>query len=351
MKKIFVILAVLMLFFGCINLNGDKPTNKTIKNGTTQPPDKNTTTQPPKNVSIIIGPQQNVSVTTNQTAQNQTIVVPVVKGMNYTEQPNAQMVIYFIPVGDVSPGLQGEAIYIKKGNLDILIDAGPKEKVAAVVKRINGTKADDVDLLISTTADGRRFGGIPTILDTFKVEEFWWTGKDFGNVSYKKVINHVNSYDIETKTIARGFSKTINGMKIDVLNPQTPEFSDVNNDAAVIRIVDRDFSILFTSNIQTGARDAITSEQSSLIKNVKVLDAPYYGLGAGTSGIQLFLTKVNPEHVIICGSSDDSQPQGGSRDAFKNIMKTKKINYTENYVNGTVVLNTDGKIYTVQYIP
>ena len=349
MKKIFVIMAVLLVFFGCINLNGDPPVNTTPTNGTVQPPIQNTT--PPKNVTIIIGAQQNVSVTTNQTVGNQTIIVPVIKGMNYSEQPDASMVIYFIPVGGVSPGLQGESIYIKKGNVDILIDAGPKENIASVIKRINQTNADDIDLIISTTADRRRFGGIPTVLDTFKVEEFWWTGKDFGNASYKSVINQVNSYDIETKVIGRGFSKTINGMKIDVLNPQTPEFKDVNNDAAVIRIADRDFSILFTSNIQTGARDAITSEQSSLIKNVKILDAPYYGLGAGTSGIQLFLTQVNPEHIIICGSSDDSQQQGGSRDAFKNLMATKKMNYTENYVNGTVALNTDGYNYSVMYLP
>jgi competence protein ComEC len=351
MKNILIVLAGLLLFFGCIDLGGEIQPPQNLSNGTT-PPAINTTTTPTQNVSIIIGPQQNVSITTNQTEQNQTPVEPVTPGMNYSVQTNAPLVVYFIPVGQTWPeSLQGEAIYIKKGDIDILIDAGPMETVSRIENRLRNANADDIDLIISTAADKRRYGGIPNLLERFKVEEFWWTGNDFGNTSYKNVIEKINEKNVYTRIIVNGFSTTMNGIKIEVLNPRTLTFSDVNNDAAVIRIDDREFSMFITSNIQTGAREAIVSEQKNRIKNVTVLVAPYYGLGVGTSGIQLFLSEMNPKQVIICGNSDDSQTQGGSRDAFKNLMNGKKIPYTENYVNGTVAVNSNGYIYSVQYIP
>jgi beta-lactamase superfamily II metal-dependent hydrolase len=109
--------------------------------------------------------------------------------------------------------------------------------------------------------------------------------------------------------------------------------------------------MLFTSNIQTGARDKLLNEQLDKLTNATVMTAPYYGLGSGTSNIQLFLTKTKPNEIVICGSSDDSEAQGGSRSAFKNLLVLYNIPYTETYVNGTVRILYDGNSYVINAVP
>jgi len=118
----------------------------------------------------------------------------------------------------------------------------------------------------------------------------------------------------------------------------------------VIRVTERNFSMLITSNIQKGAQDKLVNEQPSKTK-VDVMSAPYYGVGSGTSGIGIFLITAEPDHMVISGSSDDSPENGGSREPFIRLMDQYGIEYYENYKGGTVRISNDGLNYSVGYVP
>lgn len=325
MKLVFAVIG-LMLLFGCIGGEQPNPTQNESKNIT-----------PP--VKIIVGEQQNQTGTKNLTeetpSENQT------KGADYFYNPDQIFGIFFMDIAE--NGSQTDAILVKKGDLDILIDAGSKEKGGKVVDFLHAHGVDDIEVLISTSADPQRYGGIEAVAENFGIEEFWWSG-DGSNSEYVKIVEQMGE---KARIVKDGFSTNLNGMKFDLINPPQKPFGDFNNDAIVTRITDRNFSILLTSGIQTGAQGLLTNQKANQIKN-QIITAPYYGVGAGTSNIGIFLITAKPQVMIITGSSDDSAKNGGSREPYKKLMKQYGIKWYETYVNGTIRVSSDGMTYDIQ---
>ena len=334
MRLVFGIIA-LMLFFGC--LGGEQPANQT--NQTNQ---SNQTKPPP--VTIIVGNQSNQTTTENTTDEPPAPPPTVNPEIEYEYDPAQQMGIFFFDVGTSS--VHGSSILIRKGDLDILFDAGPSEMGPEVVDKLVDRGVDDIDILVSTSADPRRYGGINAVAEHFAIEEFWWSGDTFDDPDYRAAVESVSAKVKSEKVIVRGFSAELNGINFTALNPPSTKFDDINNDAIVMRVVDRNFSILLLSNAQKGAHQKLLNEQGSLIK-AKVIEAPYYGTGEGTRDIALFLITAKPEWAIIEGSPDDSASNGGDRDPFFELLDQCNIQREETYDNGTVRVTTDGTDYTV----
>lgn len=336
MKKIIIITILIgLMFFGCLGI-GETPQPNPVNNSG---PD------PKPHVNITIKPQQNQTVNPpNQTNSTQNQTTTSTQEIDYIEDKSQNLGIYFIDVGGI--GLHGNAVLIKKGDFDMLIDSGSKEKESKVVDFLRSKNVDDIDVLVSTSADARNYGGFEHVINNYRVEQFWYSGKG-NNQEYNLIVDKVSNVSKKSVIVSRSFSKELNGINFKVLNPflQQP-FNDVNNDAIVLRVEDRTFSALLTSNIQTGAQGNLINEQKQEIK-ADVMQAPYYGVGSGTGQIGLFLLGVNPKSVIIDGSSDESAQNGGSRDPFRRYMRQYNISWYETYANGSVRVIYDGNSYNI----
>jgi competence protein ComEC len=335
MRLILGLIAMLMLF-GCVigeePLNGENVTN-----------DSNETPSP---VTIIVEEQENQTIEQNFTEEDDgPLIEDSTTELEYEYTPEENVGVYFIYVG--GPGLHGDAILIKKGDFDMLVDAGPQENAGKVVDFLNSRDVDDIEVLVSTNADPRHYGGLDLIADNFDIEHVWWSGDTFGDQEYAAVVDCLEDDSKLVTEVEKGFVMDLNGMTVEVLNPPTGRFEDVNNDAIVTRITDRNFSLLLTSGIQSGAQGKLANEQPGKIKS-HVIQAPYYGVGAGTSGIGIFLITADPDDMVISGSADDSPENGGSREPYKRLMNQYDIAWCENYVNGTIRITTDGQSYAIQ---
>jgi len=346
MRNLLVLALVLSLLAlpGCLN-----PPETPGQNATPQP----NATPPAGNVSnitVIITPQENLTIIQNYTPPPPP---PESTELNYTFEPDAPLAAYFIYVGDMQNKLQGDAILIRKGDLEVLVDAGPAQTSNRVLDFLNRRGVDDIDVLISTNADPSHYGGIPAVMSAYRVEEYWWSGKDFGDPEYNAMGTSPSNVAGKVKTvrtIGRGFSMSLNGMTFTALNPKDPPFNNVDNDAIVLRVQDRNFSIVLLSGVEFGAQNEMLNNQKDLLK-ADVMQAPHYGLGSGTSGIGNFLKTLMPGTVVVSGGPDDSALSGGSRQPFRQTMTDYGIPYYENYRNGTVRVVSDGKTYSAGYFP
>jgi competence protein ComEC len=335
--RIVIGLLALLLIFGCIE--DRPPANITPQDNVTRPPP----------VTIVIEDQQ------NQTTED--VIIPEDEPeVNDTEDPSildfeieegAPAGIFFINVGDKFN--HGNSVLIKKGDLDILIDAGSKEKGNVVVDFLNSRSVDDIEVLVSTNPDPRNYGGLETVIDNFAIEQFWWSGEAYGDSKYIQLADKISGKAKMTTLVEDGFSKEIGGIKIEALNPPVERFDDVNNDAIVFKVTDGNVTILLLSGIQKGAVQKLTNEKKKEIK-CDIMMAPYYGTGEGTRDIGLFLLAADPDYVIMTGSSDDSAENGGSREPFERLMTQYKIDWLETYVNGTLRVTTDGSEYAIQNV-
>ncbi|MBI5046328.1 MBL fold metallo-hydrolase [Candidatus Micrarchaeota archaeon] len=343
MKSIIILLACSILLFGCIIGGGENnQTNQTPSDNNTvqnQTPAKNTT------VTVIINPQKNQTIEQNVTVnESQPPVQPPSKNITYDYEPSKPMVVYFIDIGEPA---HGNAILIKKGDLDVLVDGGPGVNAGKVVDFLRSRGVDDIDLMISSNPDPRNYGGLDSVADQYKVENFWWNGEQLNDNNYATLVNKMKGITKDTKIVGEEDLIELNGITFEVLNPsKTTPTNDVNNDGIVLRVSEGNFSMLLTSGIQTGTQGRLLSAVPEKV-TADVMLAPYYGVGAGTSNMARWLSKAAPKTMIITGSADESPPNGGSRDPFKRLMKEYKVAWYETYINGTIRVTTDGTSYGV----
>ncbi|MFA6531103.1 MAG: MBL fold metallo-hydrolase [Candidatus Micrarchaeia archaeon] len=343
MKKLLVLAVVLFLFFGCINfdfLGGQKDgSTVTVTNGSQT------------GTSLVITSKTNYSTLNNDTNSNGKLNGSV--GFRYVQTPDAMAVVYFIPVADESN--QGDAIFIKKGDVDILIDAGPDTDGGKVIDFLKSKKVDDIEILVSTHPDPEHYGGIRAVAEKYGIEQFWWVGNSFGNTNYDKLISDLKARGVDVKIVSRDSTTSINGMNLRILNPPSTAVSAegdadaMDNNAVAIKLLDRNFCLMFTSDILYEAQTQI-----GLLPDIQcnILQMPYHGLGIGTSNIAMMLIKVQPKDAIVSGGVTDFHSQGGqqnSRISMFELLRIKDINSYVNYEKGAVKVVSDGKTYAISY--
>lgn len=265
-----------------------------------------------------------------------------VPAANYTSTPSSDLRVYFFNVG--YGDIQGDAILIKKGDLDILVDAGPVEKQQSLVTMLLEKGVDDFELVVSTNDDPEHTGGLQYVSTKFKFGELW--RPEEGSENYTAYLNglHAESYRI----VGAGDSETLNGVKLTVLNPIKGEdrFFDVNNDGVVLKVEDRGSCILLTGDI-LGSQRYVADASGPC----DIVQWPNHGMSEGLTEINYFMDKTQPVLIVISGSATDwtNSRQSLINAAFlgNNESVVRNITVLENYLGKDVSVIWDGEMYNV----
>lgn len=288
----------------------------------------------------------------NTTIENQTIP-------DYKFEPNKTLFIFFINVSyirdwtaNATNERQGEAILVKKGDADILIDTGPAEMSDQLINFLRNKGVDDIELLVSTHARPENYGGMSALLGNITVEQFMWNGDTGGDAAYAAAVQKAKN--MSRKTIESSYLSTISidGIDFTTMNPKdgANRFASIDNDGIVLKITDRNFCIMATGDVAYGAQTGMAN--SGLDLSCNVLQIPDYGLGGGTSNIDVFLLKVAPQAAIITGSYFDPAKE---RYTIEEKLRLKGIQYYETFntsnksnpVTNIVRVTTDGYNYSI----
>ena len=309
---------VLLLIFGCAGPS--TPPAGNVTNGTGN-----------QNQSghLVIGEGQGTVVT--QGGDNDTI-----PATQYANDPNADLHVYFFNVG--SGDIQGDAILIKKGDVDILVDAGPEQKERDLVNGFLEAGVDDFELVVSTNDDPEHTGGLQYVSSRFKFGEVW--RPEEGSDAYAAYLNGLGAESV--KTVGVGDSATLNGITLTVLNPiKGPgRFFDVNNDAVVLKVEDRGLCILLTSDI-LGAQQPV----GQLSGPCQIVQWPNHGMSEGLTEISSFMDQTKPEVIVISGSATDWTNSRQSLMGAAHLGAERNITVLENYLGKDVKITWDGMRY------
>ncbi|MBN2478098.1 MBL fold metallo-hydrolase [Candidatus Micrarchaeota archaeon] len=342
MRRIFVLIVFGLLLFGCINLGGEEPAPATPYEPAEETGGVDET--PAETGTVVeIGETQETSVVQEPSGETAETQLPQGETKGYIYEPNADMYIYFINVG--TSEIQGDAILVEKGDFHMLVDAGPEESSSQLVKFLS-SRVDDIDVLVSTHDDPEHYGGMSAVLDNYAVEEFWYSGNTFTE-DYKDLISKIENKNIPVKIIDSTDSFDLNGINIQIFNPPAEgSFESADVDAVAMKLTDRAFSILLTSDIMPGSQQKMLNEFPDEIK-CKVFQVPWHGLGRGNTQISLVLSKVNPESAVMSGSSADPE---NNRYTVTEQLNIKKIPTYNNFEGTALRVGTDGVVYSIDTV-
>ncbi|MFH2106391.1 MAG: hypothetical protein ABII22_03965 [Candidatus Micrarchaeota archaeon] len=282
-----------------------------------------------------------VDVTKITTKENATVVIPKTEG-NKTLQASDVLKIYFIEVNDDET--EGDAILINQGEFNMLVDTGPESGSQKLIAYLKGKGVERLDALVITINDKNQYGGISALTKEFKITDLWTFAMRSASSDYNSVINSITADRVVY--LARGITKSYGDLEIEVLNPTMENSNpDLKLNAAVLKLTYKSMCILLTSELNAGGQRDLLNRFDI---QCPVLQIPDHGLGDSNRQAFLFIRAVKPQYAIISGGPSSLKDEEG-RGPIRQILSQDNVTLLENYMGGTVVIETNGVEYSVRY--
>lgn len=231
--------------------------------------------------------------------------------------------VTYLSVGD------GDCAYVEGNNFNMVIDTGypTYESKLADILRLKNVKR--IDVLIISHGDEDHIGNTLEVMKSFDVGVIIAPKSDkvdfTKNYTYNEIIDFAKQKNIEVKYAECGdeFLFNDNNIILRVIAPME-QFSDINNNSLVIKLLYRDSSYLFTGDIEIKAQKSLLENGAELAADV--VKVPHHG--RASSFCEEFMQSVNADIAVIsCGSTE------------KFYVSHKLLKFLEN--NNVCVYRTD----------
>ena len=204
---------------------------------------------------------------------------------------NPTLKIYFIDVG------QGDStLIVTPKNKKILIDGG-EGKTNVLFQYLLDRRINKIDYIIISHFDSDHCNGLIEIIEKMRVENIVMSKQSKESEEYKKILEIIKQKNIKVSSV-KAEDKIIieKNLYTKILNPaEKIEFQDLNNNAIVAKLVYKDFSILFTGDIEK-AEENLAKKYKNELKST-ILKVAHHGSKTSTS--EEFLKYVEPQIALI----------------------------------------------------
>lgn len=249
-----------------------------------------------------------------------------------------EMKVHFIDVD------QGDSTFIELPNGEaMLIDAGETDQADKVVTYIYTQGYDTIDYVVATHAHSDHIGGLPVVLDSFNIGNFYMTSAVATTSIYENMLNAVDESGAAVHDVMAGdviYNEA--NLLIEVVAPKEIDYDEQNNNSVVIKLTYGDDKFLFTG-------DAEKSEEDGIWTNIKcdVLKVGHHGSDSSSSSN--FLKKVEPSYAVIsCGLHNS---YGHPTDDVLKRLDDRNIDVYRTDLQGTIVFTSNGSNISVNVNP
>lgn len=245
--------------------------------------------------------------------------------------------VAFLDVG------QGDAIYIEAPNKkQILIDGGKDSKLIYSLSKVMPFADRSLDLVIITHRDMDHIGGLPMLLDGYKVGKVIDNGIK-GETELSKSIDEKIQKKLIPKEIAKNDMRIMIDEKrniyIDILYPNRDISEIDSNDGSVVaKLVYGNNSFLFTGDAGIYAENLIMWEEKEKDLNIDVLKLGHHGSKSASS--LLWLEKTSPVLSIISAGKNNSY--GHPHKEVIERLQELNIPFLSTVEMGTILVKSDG---------
>lgn len=215
-------------------------------------------------------------------------------GAPLTDQTEA----HFIDVG------QGDATLLLSGGEAVLIDAGEAgagETVAAYLQNL-GVKR--LLAVVATHPHADHIGGLPAVLDSLEVENFYMGGDVTNTQTYGNLLDTLERHSLRPIVPAPGDTLSFSsGAELTFLGPYDDVPDDNLNDRSLLCLFRAgDTRVLLMGDAEKAAEDSLMRHHPFL--SCDVLKVGHHG--SDTSTGKRFLSRLRPETAVIsCGQDNN----------------------------------------------
>lgn len=258
-------------------------------------------------------------------------------------EEHAFMRIHYIYAGQADATL----LQIKEDDdfITMLIDTGDWKR-DDVLTYLQNENISHIDLIAITHPHADHIGQLDIILDSLRVDEVWMNGDTNNAQTFANALKAIEENDVDYYEPTAGESFEVGPLTIDVIHPNDPfsktnKNSAINNNSLVMHIQYGDLSFLFTGDAEHEAEKEMLKGNYNL--NANILHVGHHG--SKTSNSEEFLEAVNAETAIYSAGINNSY--GLPDEEVVDRLKKKHKNVHGTDVDGTIIVETDGKDYKI----
>jgi beta-lactamase superfamily II metal-dependent hydrolase len=243
--------------------------------------------------------------------------------------------VVFLDIG------QGDSILIESpvGN-QILIDGGLNGKVLEVLGKEIPFYDRSIDAVLATHPDADHIGGLPLVLEKYKVENYFDNGMLGDTALFKELDKLVSSKKINYFQATRGGLVDIGGgAYLRILSPEIISGSDTNKNSVVVKLYFGGNSVMFTGDAPTEIENSLAKIYGADLKS-DILKVAHHGSKNSLS--ESFLSAVSPEASIISVNKDNQY--GHPHIEVLDFLKEIKSKVLQTYEEGNISFVSDGRI-------
>jgi len=251
--------------------------------------------------------------------------------------------LFFFSVG------QGDSELIQKGNIQVLIDGGPDDRVLSELGKVMPVSDRKIETVILTHPHADHITGLNSILDRFEIGTIYYTGVSSDSNAYKEFLAKVKKKNILLKIPQTGEVDNLfsNGVLTflwpgEKFNGQNLE--NLNNSSEVVSFCYFSHCSLYLGDIETDEQAPMISYYSNKdALHTEILKIAHHGSVNGTN--QTILDAVKPAYAVIEVGADNmyGHPHASTIDLLnKNNIKyfrTDRDGTVEFVVNETAIIN------------
>lgn len=256
------------------------------------------------------------------------------------EQPSTEpdydypLTIHFIDAG------QGDATLIEGPDFTILIDAGRHDD-ERVIRYLNSTRVDHLDLLIGTHPHSDHIGQFSQILNRYPVDEVWMSGELHTTYTFERALDAILASDAAYREPRAGERYEVGSATLDVFHP-AELIGDLNNGSIVVKLTFSELSVLFMGDAELPAELEILNRHHPV--QADILKIGHHG-SSSSSSIP-FIEEVNPQAAIYSAGRDNTY--GHPHFEVISRLLDRDIGVYGTDRNGTMRLFSDGQTYTLR---
>jgi competence protein ComEC len=200
----------------------------------------------------------------------------------------------------------------------------------------------EIEVVALTHAHQDHLGGLPAVLENFRVQELW-VGRDIEIPAFRKILEIAHQRGIRIIHTKQGDTFTRGVVSGNILWPEdvTENQTAKNDDSLVMRLTDGTQSILLPGDIERPSERKILAENETVSANF--LKVAHHG--SKTSTIEPFLASSHPAFAAISAGRDNSF--GHPSPEVVERLEAAGIRVYRTDRDGAITATTDGKALNV----
>ncbi len=259
-------------------------------------------------------------------------------------QTSEPVLFHIIDVG------QGDAILVTTEWGNMLIDTSLSGERDKLISYLDAMKITEFEYVVFTHPDGDHIGNADYIIQNYDIGTIFMPNIDKTTKTYERMLDAIEEKQVYTILIGEedyckqsGYAFMLGSLKNTIIAPNEDYGDDANEMSIVIKSEYGETSIMLTGDAEQESEADILEKWGEEFLDCDVLKVGHHG--SYTSTTQEFLDAVSPSIAVVSCGLDNKY--GHPHKETMDKLNAAGIAVYRTDIHGTVVLKTDGEIFTV----